>query len=86
MEIIIKSLLIGWIITRFAPLSIMLDLLPNKLIYNSIKLLLTCSKCCTFWMSLILFKDIYLAISSSFIMVLLEKYILWRIEEIEFHE
>ena len=78
-EIIIKSILIGWMITRFEPLQMILELIPDvksplvNIISNIVKLLLTCSKCTTFWLSLLIFQDVYLAIASSFFMVIYEK-------------
>jgi len=82
--VLIKSLLLAWIGTRFEPLKIIVEVLPDKLIYNVIKLLLTCSKCCTFWLSLIIYRDLYTAILASLLMTIIEKYILERIEQITF--
>jgi hypothetical protein len=82
--VLIKSLLLAWIVTRFEPLKIIVEVLPDKLIYNVIKLLLTCSKCCTFWLSLIIYRDLYTAILASLLMTIIEKYILERIEQITF--
>lgn len=59
--------IICWFITHFEPLHMILELLPNKLVYNLFKLLLTCLKCVSFWMTLIWTKDIFLAALMAFI-------------------
>lgn len=59
--------LICWFITRFEPLQMTLELLPNKLIYNLFKLLITCLKCLSFWVTLVWTENIILASGMAFI-------------------
>mgnify|MGYP007100172629 CR=1 FL=1 len=72
-EIIIKSFLMGWMITRFEPVKMIIEELPKNLFTLIISLLFQCSKCATFWMSFLVFHNICLAISSSLLMVIYEK-------------
>lgn len=66
-EIMIKLFLLAWVITRFEPIQMLVELLPDKLIYNLIKLLLTCLKCVLFWSVLVFTGDIFLASGMAFI-------------------
>lgn len=59
--------ILSWFITRFKPLEMMLELLPDNLLFNLVQLLLTCLMCVSFWTSLIITQDIYLAGLSAFI-------------------
>jgi hypothetical protein len=59
--------IICWVITRFEPLQMVLELLPNKLLWNLFKLLITCLKCLTFWVTLIWTEDIFSASLIAFI-------------------
>ncbi len=86
-EIIITS----WLITRFAPLQMLVESIPsdyktpfNTLIMNTIKLLLSCGKCCSFWFGLIWSHNFFIAALSSLLMVVFEKYILRHIERPKF--
>jgi len=63
----IKMFLLCWIITRFKPIEMILDLLPDRLIFNMIKLLLSCLMCMSFWMTLIFTADIFMASAVGFI-------------------
>ena len=65
--ILIKVFLLSWLITRFEPLQMILELLPDKLIYNLIRLLLTCLKCVLLYTTFIFTGDIFLAAGMSFI-------------------
>lgn len=67
METLFTIWIISWFITRFEPLQMILELLPNKLIYNLFKLLVTCLKCVSFWITLIMTEDIFLAALIAFI-------------------
>lgn len=67
--------ILSWTITHFEPFHMVLELLPNKLIPNLIKLLLTCLKCVTFWLSLILTHDIYVASTLCFVAFFYDKFI-----------
>ena len=66
-ETLISIWLVSWLITRFEPLQMLLELLPNKLIYNLFKLLITCLKCVSFWMTLFITQNIFLASAMAFI-------------------
>lgn len=59
--------IISWFITHFEPLQMILELLPNKLLPNLFKLLITCLKCLTFWVTLIWTGNIYWASLIAFI-------------------
>lgn len=59
--------LLSWVTTRFTPIQMILEILPDKLIFNLVALLLTCLMCVSFWTSLIITQDIYLAGLSAFI-------------------
>lgn len=76
---IVKGCLIGWAIVEF-PLfaaipSIIIDLFKIK--NNFIKFLIdkpfNCYKCATFWATLFMTGNIYLALSASFIMKLYDQ-------------
>ena len=66
-ELLISIWLVSWLITRFEPLQMALELLPNKLLYNLFKLLITCLKCVSFWMTLIITEDIFIASGMAFV-------------------
>lgn len=74
-----KIMLISYTISRFEPLKMVLDLLPDKLLFNLIALLLTCSKCISFWSGLFLF-NIWVGMIASLIMTILEKTLLRWLE------
>lgn len=59
--------ILSWLITRFSPLQMILELLPDKLLFNMIQLLFSCLMCVSFWTSLIVTQDIYLSSLSAFI-------------------
>jgi hypothetical protein len=65
--ILSKVFILSWCLTRFKPLHWILDMLPGWLIINLVRLLLTCLQCASFWISIILTGDIFLAALSSFI-------------------
>ena len=73
--LLIKIWLICWTITRFEPLKMVLDLLPNKLIPNLVRLVLTCLRCLTLWVTLIWTGDIFLACLVSFVSFFYDKFI-----------
>jgi hypothetical protein len=55
MEILIlKSILLAFLITQFEPIQWILDMLPNNLFTAIITTLLTCLKCVSFWVGLII--------------------------------
>lgn len=77
-------ILSGYIISTFEPISWITDMLPDKLIFNIIRLLLTCSKCITFWFTLIYTHDFFMAAGCSLGMQIFEKTIGKWIKRIEF--
>ena len=74
-ETLIGIWLVSWFITRFEPLQMILELLPNKLLYNLFKLLITCLKCVSFWITLIYTGNIVLASGMAFISFFYDKFI-----------
>jgi hypothetical protein len=74
-ELLIGIWLVSWFITRFEPLQMVLELMPNKLIYNLFKLLITCLKCVSFWLTLTYTQNIVLASGMAFISFFYDKFI-----------
>lgn len=62
-----QVLILSWLITRFKPLEMILELLPDNLIFNLVQLLFSCLMCVSFWTSLILTQDIFTSALISFI-------------------
>lgn len=62
-----QVLILSWLITRFKPLEMILELLPDYLIFNLIVLLLSCLMCVSFWTALIFTQDIYISSLTAFI-------------------
>jgi len=77
-----KILLSAYTVSRFEPLKMVLDLLPDKLIFNLINLLLTCSKCLSFWIGIIFFGDIWMGMLASLIITVLEKTAFNKLEKV----
>jgi hypothetical protein len=79
MEIItitmISIFLVSWVISRFEPFTMILEVLPDKLLYNLFRLLLTCIKCLMFWITLIYTENIVLASGMAFIGFWYDKFI-----------
>jgi hypothetical protein len=73
--ILAKIWLVCWTITRFEPLQMVLELLPNKLIPNLFTLMITCLRCLTLWATLIYTGDLFLACLLSFISFFYDKFI-----------
>jgi len=67
-----KVMLLSYTISRFEPLKMVLDLLPDNLFFNLLRLALTCSKCLSFWIG-ILFGQIWIGMIASFTMTIFEK-------------
>jgi hypothetical protein len=65
--LMIKLFLLCWVITRFEPIQMILELLPDNLISNLIRLFTSCLKCVLFWTVLIFTGDIFLASGMAFI-------------------
>jgi hypothetical protein len=74
-EKLISIWLVSWFITRFEPLQMVLELLPNKLIYNLFKLLITCLKCVSFWITLAYTQNIVYASAMAFVSFWYDKFI-----------
>lgn len=74
-EKLISIWLVSWFITRFEPLQMTLELLPNKLIYNLFKLLITCLKCVSFWLTLGYTQNIVYASAMAFVSFWYDKFI-----------
>ena len=74
-ETLIGIWLVSWFITRFEPLQMVLELLPNKLLFNLFKLLTTCLKCVSFWITLCYTQNIVLASGIAFVSFFYDKFI-----------
>ena len=74
-ETLISIWIVSWFITRFEPLQMLLEFVPNKLIPNLFKLLITCLKCVSFWATLIITQNIILASLMAFISFWYDKWI-----------
>lgn len=65
--LMIKFFVLAWVITRFEPIQMLLELLPDNLVSNLIKLLLSCLKCVLFWSILLFTGDVFIASGMAFI-------------------
>ena len=65
--ILLKIFIISWFITRFKPIEMILELLPDNIIFNIFRLLLTCLMCISFWIGLIYTGDIFISSLMAFI-------------------
>jgi hypothetical protein len=74
-ETLIGIWLVSWFITRFEPLQMVLELMPNKLLPNLFKLLITCLKCVSFWLTLLYTGNIVFASGMAFISFFYDKFI-----------
>lgn len=74
-ETLISIWLLSWFITRFEPLQMVLELLPNKLVFNLVKLLTTCIKCVSFWITLGYTQNIIYASGIAFVSFWYDKWI-----------
>ena len=70
---ILKISLVVFTITRFEPLIWVLETLPDNLLFNSLKLLLTCSKCLSLYLGAIYFWNIFIGMALSFFFTIFEK-------------
>ena len=64
--LLLKILGLAWIITGFAPISWLVDLLPDNLFKYIVVLLTSCFKCCSLWVGIAM-GGIWVGILSSFI-------------------
>lgn len=76
----VQLFLMVFTITRFEPLNLLFDTIEETypklnsfFIYNLGRLLLTCSKCLSFWLGWVVFGNLFLAMGLSFFFVLFEK-------------
>ena len=74
-ETLVSIWLVSWFITRFEPLQMVLELLPNKLLFNLFKLLITCLRCFAFWATLLWTGNIIYASLMAFISFWYDKFI-----------
>lgn len=70
--LILRIIGLAWMITSFAPLQWLLDLLPNNLFKYTIVLLTSCIKCASFWIGLAM-GGIWYGIVSSFLAMILNE-------------
>ena len=71
--LLIKLLLLSWFITSFEPIQMLLDLLPDKIYWNILKLITSCLKCCAFWITFIYTGDIFMASGISLVAAIFDK-------------
>lgn len=62
-----KLFMFSWLMTRFQPIQMLLEALPDKLLTNIIKLLFSCLMCFSFWTTLIYTGDFFFASIMAFI-------------------
>jgi hypothetical protein len=67
LETIGKVFIVSWFITRFKPLTWVLELLPDKLAFNLVKLLLTCLTCVSFWLAIAYTQNVWLSALCAFV-------------------
>jgi len=63
---LVSIFLLSWVISRFEPIHMITESLPNKLVYNIIRLVLSCLKCLSFWITLSITGNIFLASGLAF--------------------
>lgn len=57
----------AWTITRFEPLQLLLDNIKDNKFTVPFKLLLSCTKCVAFWLSLAIYQSFFIACLMAFI-------------------
>ncbi len=67
-----KIMILSYTISRFDPLKMILEILPDNLFCNLFRLALSCSKCLAFWTGIII-AGIWWAMLASFLMTIFEK-------------
>lgn len=67
LEKIITGFLLGWFATQFEPFKWILEYLKQYRIYKYLYKLVSCPKCSSFWITLILTQNIVIAIAASFL-------------------
>lgn len=68
-----KIFLLSYTISRFSPLQMLIEMLPNKIYWNLFKLLMSCSKCLALWSGIIMTGNIWISMVVSILMVVFEK-------------
>lgn len=81
--LIIKTLLLSYFITRFEPIQWFIDAFPKKIkdnvLFNIFYLAISCFKCSSFWIGLIISHNIYIAIICFIIAFVYDKKLsLWE--------
>lgn len=80
--LILKIIGLSWFITHFDPIMWLIDSarinINHKrtfihLIFNVITVLLTCLKCCSFWLGLTISGSIWIALAASYLSFLYDK-------------
>lgn len=81
--LIAKILLISYFVTRFEPVQWVIESLPKKIkdniLFNIFYLAITCFKCSSFWIGLIMSHNFYIA-TIAFIIAFIydKKFSLWE--------
>lgn len=60
-------LAISWTISRFEPLNMLAEFLPNKIVYNLFRLMIGCFKCLSLWIGLAMTGNLAIAAVLAFI-------------------
>jgi len=68
---LLKCLLLANVIANFSPLQWLLEALPDNLFKWTLIVLTSCSKCVSFWTTLIYTHDIFIASGAYFAMSML---------------
>lgn len=63
----LKVFILAWWLTHFEPAKMVIDLIPESMLKWILQLILGCITCASFWIGLIIFKDLSLAALSSYI-------------------
>ena len=71
--IMIKCFLIAYFCSRYEPINMLIDLIPNAFIKSILTLILTCSKCCIFYTTLLYTHNFYYSVINVFLITLFEK-------------
>lgn len=69
--IILKLMGLGWFLTRFPLIEMILESMPENLFFMTLRKL-NCMKCYSFWIGLIMTHNIYIAILAAFCSMLYE--------------
>lgn len=72
-----KILVLSWLITKFEPLHIIVEMLPDNILFNLFRLMIGCLMCVSFWTTLYLTGDIYISSLNAFIAFWYNKTLGW---------